>query len=68
MDKALDTASKKRKKMALGRGLDSLIPDMQSFDSTAGSESSLKEFFRCDIGDPAQSLSAALALFPGRAD
>jgi ParB family chromosome partitioning protein len=50
MDKALDTASKKRKKMALGRGLDSLIPDMQSFDNTAGSESTLKDFFHCEIG------------------
>jgi ParB family chromosome partitioning protein len=48
MDKALDTASKKRKKMALGRGLDSLIPDMQSFDSVAGS-SNVKDFFHCDI-------------------
>jgi ParB family transcriptional regulator, chromosome partitioning protein len=48
MEKALDTASKKRKKMALGRGLDSLIPDMQTFDSAAGS-SSVKDFFHCDI-------------------
>jgi ParB family chromosome partitioning protein len=37
-------ASKKRKKMALGRGLDALIPDFESIESKP------KDFFQCDIG------------------
>jgi ParB family chromosome partitioning protein len=48
MDKALDTASKKKKKLALGRGLDSLISGLQSFDSAAGG-SGIKDFFHCDV-------------------
>lgn len=39
-----DRASKKRKKMALGRGLDALIPDFESIESKP------KDFFQCDIG------------------
>lgn len=35
--------SSNRKKMALGRGLDALIPDTESF------ENSSKEYFQCDI-------------------
>ena len=37
-------ASKKRKKMALGRGLDALIPDFESIEPKP------KDFFQCDIG------------------
>ena len=35
--------SKKRKKMALGRGLDALIPDFESIEGKP------KDFFQCDI-------------------
>ena len=35
--------SKKRKKMALGRGLDALIPDFEPIESQP------KDFFQCDV-------------------
>lgn len=53
-DMALDDMKKsskkpvsKRKKMALGRGLDSLIPDMDGFEAS-GTKSAPKAYFLCD--------------------
>ena len=42
--KGSEPAVKKRKKMVLGRGLDALIPDIESIQDIP------KEFFNCDIG------------------
>jgi ParB family chromosome partitioning protein len=42
--KGSEPAVKKRKKMALGRGLDALIPDIESIRDVP------REFFNCDIG------------------
>lgn len=41
--KESDSGSKKTKKMALGRGLDALIPDFESFESHS------QDYFQCDI-------------------
>lgn len=40
--------SEKRKKRALGRGLDALIPDLQAFDNTGRGDTE-REYFLCDI-------------------
>ncbi|MFC1516830.1 ParB/RepB/Spo0J family partition protein [Thermodesulfobacteriota bacterium] len=41
--KGSGSSSKKRKKIALGKGLDALIPDIESIDNRS------KEYFQCDI-------------------
>ena len=43
MKKEFDSGSKKRKKMALGRGLDAHIPDVQDAQNRSN------EYFQCDI-------------------
>ena len=43
LKKLSDTGKKKRKKLALGRGLDALIPDLEPEDKIA------QEYFQCDI-------------------
>ena len=43
LKKRTDTSKKKRKKLALGRGLDALIPDLESEAEKP------QEYFQCDI-------------------
>jgi ParB family chromosome partitioning protein len=43
-----NTAPKSRRKKALGKGLDALIPDMSSFDAPTQKEDS-EDYFQCDI-------------------
>jgi ParB family transcriptional regulator, chromosome partitioning protein len=44
-----DSSSRKRKKLALGRGLDALIPDMPHMDGTQADEGLEKSYLACDI-------------------
>ncbi|NNF98096.1 MAG: ParB/RepB/Spo0J family partition protein [Desulfobacteraceae bacterium] len=46
--KSADTPNKKRKKLALGRGLDSLIPTVDEFEPTS-KPSDKQKYFQCDI-------------------
>ncbi len=44
------SGSKKRKKMALGKGLDALIPDMGAVETISGSKTDAeKKFFQCGV-------------------
>lgn len=44
-----EPAVKNRKKKALGRGLDALIPDMSTLNAPAEQAADSKSFFQCDI-------------------
>ncbi|MBU1161373.1 MAG: chromosome partitioning protein ParB, partial [Proteobacteria bacterium] len=42
--KKAESGPKKNRKLALGRGLDALLPDIESMENIS------KEYFTCDIG------------------